>query len=260
MPHPTTVRPPTSFSLTGKTAFISGSARGLGLEMARGLAAAGAHVLINGRDADALARAVALLADDGITVKSVLGDATSERFIDDVAEALSDRVDILVNNVGARDRRGFHEMGTPDFHALIQTNLVGPYALSRPFAQGMIERGVGGRIINVSSIIARAARQGDVAYASAKAGLEGLTRAMAADLGPSGITVNAVAPGPIATETNSQLADDPVWTDWLRGRTMLGRWGRPGELAGIVAFLASDHASFISGQTIDVDGGMISRF
>lgn len=132
--------------------------------------------------------------------------------------------------------------------------------MSRGIARHMVDRGIAGRIINVTSVIARLGKRGDVGYVAAKAGLEGLTRAMAADLGPHGITVNAISPGCIATEANAGLVDDPGWSDWLSTRTILGRWGRPEELVGAAVFLASDAASYITGHTIDVDGGLVNRF
>jgi gluconate 5-dehydrogenase len=127
-------------------------------------------------------------------------------------------------------------------------------------AQDLVERGLPGRIINVSSVLGQLGRVGDIAYATAKAGLDGLTRAMAADLGSRGITVNSVAPGTFVTDVNAPLADDPEWTRWLKSRTALGRWGNPAEISGIITFLAGDAASFITGQTINVDGGMTTKF
>ncbi|WP_369223596.1 SDR family oxidoreductase [Streptomyces sp. R39] len=248
------------FTLDGRTALVTGSVRGLGLEMARGLAGAGARVVLNGRDAAALAEAVSRLrADDGLDVTGAAFDVTDRRAAEETVTALG-AIDILVNNVGHRDRRGVEEMTPDELSALLDVHLTSAYALSQTVARGLAARGVPGRIINVSSVVGQLGRIGDVAYATAKAGLDGLTRALAADLGPSGTTVNSVAPGTFATEVNAEPAGDPEWGRWLRTRTALGRWGRPAEIAGIVVFLAGDAASFITGQTIAVDGGMTTTF
>ena len=243
-------------SLEGRIALVTGAARGLGFAIAQRLVRAGASVWLNGRDRAALGDAADRIGCDARVLAFDIGDddATAAAF-ETLAE---DGLDILVNNVGQRDRRSLAQLRREDMAAMLATNLVAPFDLARRAVPMMEARGYG-RIVNITSIAAEIAR-GDILYTASKGGLAALTRAFAAELGGTGITVNAVAPGYFATEANEEMSTDPGIAQHLERRTSLGRWGDPGEIGGAVAFLASPEASYITGHTLAVDGGYLTHF
>ncbi|MBX7482369.1 SDR family oxidoreductase [Qipengyuania qiaonensis] len=245
-----------SSPLSGRTALVTGAARGLGFEIAQRLVADGATVWLNGRDRAALENAAGRI---GGGVRVLAFDIGDDRASEAAFERLAqDGLDILVNNVGQRDRRPLDQLTREDMVAMLAINLVAPFDLARRAVPLMQARGFG-RIVNITSIAADIAR-GDALYTASKGGLAALTRALAAELGPTGITVNAVSPGYFATEANGEMAADPGIAQHLARRTSLGRWGEPGEIAGAVAFLASPEASYITGHTLAVDGGYLTHF
>lgn len=241
---------------------MTGAGEGLGLEIARALAQAGAHVLVNGRTPEKLKTAVASIVADGVTAEAYAFDITDEAGLDRFFETVRQRhgrLDILVNNVGMRDRRPLDAFTLDDVRALLEVNLVAAFELARRAARLMEETG-GGRIINITSIAGPIAGRQDTVYTASKGGLEALTRALSSELGRKGINVNAIAPGFFATERNRQMQDDLSITAWLEQRTALARWGEPPEIAGAAVFLASPAASYITGQVMTVDGGLRSHF
>ncbi|NTZ90376.1 SDR family oxidoreductase [Agrobacterium tumefaciens] len=249
------------FSLENRIAVITGSGRGLGFEIASAFAEAGAHVWMTGRNPETLQQAVDTLRQAGgkadyaafDIADTKAGSALVRRIMDEFGH-----LDILVNNVGARDRRPLAEFNDEDVLELIRTDLTSSISLSRDAAEAMNTNGYG-RIITITSILGHIVRPGDAIYPVAKQGLTGLMRAIAVEYGARGITSNAIAPGMFATETNAALAENPDMVAFAKLRVPLERWGRPDEIAGAALFLASDAASFVNGHVLTVDGGMSVR-
>jgi gluconate 5-dehydrogenase len=250
------------FSLVGKSALITGASRGLGLAMAKGLAQAGATVYINGRNKETLENAVAALLLKGITVKPLAFDVEDEIAADTALRQLENQqggLDILINNVGIRDRRGMFDLDITAFNRLLNNHVSSTFSLVRRVAATMKNRG-SGRIINLVSVAAFRAVPEDTAYITAKGAVAALTRAQAAELGQWGITVNAIAPGGFATETNKAIAESEQGKMMVANRSCLKRWGTTEEITGAAVFLSSPAASYITGHILVVDGGVLAQY
>ncbi len=248
------------FRLDGKVALVTGSTRGIGWAIAQALGAVGAHVVVNGRDAAAVEARVEELHAVGTAAEAQAVDVTDAAAMSEALAALiarAGRFDILVNNAGIQYRAPLIDFPRDEWDRLIATNLSAPFWLAQQAARHMISVG-GGRIINVVSVLGPIARPTIPAYVSSKAGLAGLTRSLAVELGPHGVTCNAIAPGYIATEMNQALIDDHEFDRFVISRAPAGRWGDPAEVAAAAVFLASDEASYVNGHVLTVDGGLSS--
>ncbi|WP_269582161.1 SDR family oxidoreductase [Roseibium sp. Sym1] len=248
------------FDLTGKTALVTGSSRGLGRAFAEGLGQAGARIVLNGTDEDRLSTAADTLAASGLDVTCAAFDVSDDsavRAAFDRFDADGVSIDILVNNAGIQFRKPMLDLETADWQRVLDVNLTAAFVVGREAARRMSQRG-SGKIINIGSVMSMVARATIAPYSVSKGGIKLLTQSMAAEWSPLGIQANAIGPGYMETDMNEALIADRDFNAWVVGRTPSRRWGAPDELAGTAIYLASDASNYVSGQIIYVDGGMTS--
>jgi gluconate 5-dehydrogenase len=248
------------FDLAGRVAFITGSSRGIGLSIARGLAEAGAEVVLNARNPAELAAARKTLAADGHTVHAMPFDVTDRAAVVEAVDRIEDTIgpiDILFNNAGIQRRAPLVDFSPDTWRELMAINVDSVFYVGQAVARHMIPR-ARGKIINTCSVGSELARQTIAPYTTSKGAVKMLTKAMCAEWAKHGIQVNGIGPGYFKTELNAALFNDPVFDEWVRKRTPAGRWGDVAELVGVAVLLASAASSYINGQVIYIDGGLTS--
>ncbi len=246
------------FDLTGKRALITGSSQGIGLALARGLAEAGAALVLNGRDKARLETAADTLRADGFQIQTLPFDVTDHdaaRAAVDGFEATRGRIDILINNAGMQHRAPLEDFPADAFQRLLQTNVASIFNVAQACARHMIARRAG-KIVNIASVQSALARPGIAPYTATKGAVANLTKGMATDWARYGLNCNALAPGYFDTPLNAALVADPDFSAWLEKRTPAGRWGRVEELVGAAVFLSAPASSFVNGTVLCVDGGI----
>jgi len=253
--------PSALFDLSGRTALITGSSRGIGFALAQGLGEAGAAVIVNSRQQAAVDEAVAALKARGLDVHGAAFDVADPGSVAAAFDGFDReglQIDILVNNAGIQHRAPMLELELKDWQRVIDTNLTAAFIVGKQAARRMIERGRGGKIINIGSLTSEAARATVAPYTVAKGGIKMLSRAMAAEWARHDIQANSIGPGYILTDMNEALVNNPQFDAWVKSSNPSQRWGKPEELAGAAIFLASAASSYVNGQIIYVDGGWLS--
>ncbi|WP_221029115.1 SDR family oxidoreductase [Actomonas aquatica] len=251
---------PSLFSLQGRRALVTGSGRGLGFSLARGLARAGAAVVLNDVAEDRLAAGVELLRGEGAAVEGCRFDVTDPLAVQQaIAQLTADggAIDILVNNAGIHRYAALDTMSLAQWNDVLSVNLTGAFLVAQAVIGGMKRRG-GGKIINICSLMSEGSRPTTGNYTAAKGGLKLLTKSMAVEWGAHGVQANGIGPGYILSDMTRHLAADPQFDGWVRSRTPAGRWGTPDDLVGAAVFLASPAADFVNGHVIYVDGGWLA--
>ncbi|MDA7429555.1 SDR family oxidoreductase [Primorskyibacter aestuariivivens] len=246
------------FDLSGRTALVTGSSMGIGFALARGLAQAGATLVLNARNAARLEEAAETLRAEGAKVAVLPFDVTDPKAAQDAIngyETDHGALDILVNNAGMQHRTPLEDFPPDMFETLMRTNVNSVFYVGQAVARHMIKRGHG-KIINIASVQTALARPGIAPYTTTKGAVANLTKGMATDWAKYGLNCNAIAPGYFDTPLNAALVADPEFSAWLEKRTPAGRWGKVEELVGACVFLSSDAASFVNGHTLFVDGGI----
>jgi len=248
------------FDLTGSRALITGASRGIGFALAKGLAEAGAAIVLNGRDRERIEQAAAKLRQEGFDVDTIMFDVTDRNAVIasiDEVESKIGAIDILINNVGIQHRAPLEDFPADAWERMVAINLSSIFHVSQAVARHMIPR-MRGKIINICSVQSQLGRATIAPYAATKGGAAMLTKGMCVDWAKYGIQVNGIAPGYFETELNKVLVEDKEFTDWLCKRTPAGRWGNVEELCGTAVFLSSKASNFVNGQIIFVDGGLTS--
>jgi gluconate 5-dehydrogenase len=246
------------FSLDDAVALVTGSSGGIGLALARGLAEAGARVVVNGRDPRKVAAAVASMRSDGLLADAAVFDVTDPEAVESGVASIEHDIGpirVLINNAGIQRRAPLEDFSPETWRELMRTNLDAVFYVGQAVAKRMIPRGKG-QIINIASVQSELARTNIAPYTASKGAVKMLTKGMATDWGKHGLRANALAPGYFRTELNKALVEDEKFSAWLSTRTPLGRWGEVQELVGAAIFLASDASSFVNGHVLYVDGGV----
>jgi gluconate 5-dehydrogenase len=250
------------FDLSGRRALVTGSGGGLGFAIAQGLARAGAHVILNGRNLEKLGEASQSLDRDGLVAHAVPSDVTDTEAVDSAIKDIEHRVgplDIVVNNAGMNRRQPLADVSDAQWRELMGANLDAPFFVARAVIPGMRARRRG-KIINICSLASDIGRPNIVPYATSKGGLRMLTRALAVELAPHNVQVNGIAPGFFKTAMNAPLVADAEFSAWVARRTPAGRWAEPPEIAGAAVFLASSAADYVTGHILYVDGGFSAAY
>ena len=248
------------FDLSGRVALVTGSGQGIGLSLARGLASAGATIVLNDIVQDRLDRAVAACRADAFDAHSSSFDVTSPEQVAAAVAHIEETVgpvEILVNNAGLQFRAPLEDFPIESWNKLMAVNVTGVFVVSQAIGRRMIPRGHG-KIISVCSVQSELARPSIAPYTATKGAVKNLVKGMCADWARYGIQSNGIGPGYFVTEMTTPLADDPTFDAWVRNRTPARRWGDVRELTGAVVFLASEASSYVNGQILYVDGGMLA--